>query len=76
MDTLLRVGSKFREYSLLGYTVQCDGNHSTLSGNTGCRSNRSTYSTLKGFRRIGSLRNALGRFFRASWGTAVMIAIV
>ena len=36
--------------------------HSKLSGNTGCRSNRSNCSTLKGFRRIGSLHNALASF--------------
>jgi hypothetical protein len=31
---------------------------------------------VKGFRRIGRLRNALGKFLRASWGSAVVIAIV
>jgi hypothetical protein len=75
MDTLLRLGSKFRKYLLLGCAVHCDGNHSTLSGSTGCRSKRRTCSIRNGFRRTGKCCKALGRFLRASWGSAVMIAI-
>jgi hypothetical protein len=55
-----------------------DGNaqpHANQSGSTGCRSSRSTCSTLKGFPSTGRCCKACGSFSRTSVGSAVMIAI-